>query len=86
MYFSATNVSEIDAAFAETVKRQIGTLYVVPDAYFITRAGRLAELSNRYAVPTSAEMPEFPHLGGLTSYGMDLRDINRLAGIYVAGF
>ena len=82
-YFSATNVSEIDAAFAETVKRRIGALYVVPDAYFITEAGRLAELSNRYAVPTSAEMPEFPHLGGLTSYGMDLRDMNCLAGIYV---
>jgi putative ABC transport system substrate-binding protein len=83
MYFSATNVSEIDTAFAETVKRRIGALYLVPDAYFITQAGRLAELSNRYAVPTSAEMPEFPHLGGLTSYGMDLRDMNRLAGIYV---
>ena len=42
----------------------------------------LAELSAQYAVATSAEMPEFPRVGGLTSYGTDLRDTMRLAGVY----
>ncbi len=81
-YFNAANVSEIETAFAEISNERIGALYVVPDGYFITRSDLFAKLSNQYAVPTSAEMPEFPHLGGLTSYGMDLRDMNRLAGVY----
>lgn len=81
-YFNAAKVSEIETAFAEISKERIGALYVVPDGYFITRSDLFAKLSNQYAVPTSAEMPEFPHLGGLTSYGMDLRDMNRLAGVY----
>jgi putative ABC transport system substrate-binding protein len=82
MYFDASTVSEMDAAFAEVVKQRIGALYVTPDAFFIAQARQLAELSNRYAVPTSAEMREFPLFGGLMSYGMDLREMIRLVGIY----
>jgi putative ABC transport system substrate-binding protein len=82
IYLTATSAGEIETAFAKIVEQKIGALYVTPDAFFITQAQLLANLSNRYAVPTSAEMPEFPHSGGLTSYGMDLQDMNRLAGIY----
>ena len=81
-YFSAANSSEIEFAFAEISKQQIRALYIAPDGYFITQSEPLAKLANKYSVPTSAEMPEFPLLGGLTSYGMDLGDMNRLAGAY----
>ena len=81
-YLSATNASEIEAAFAEISKQRLGALYVLADPYFIIKSGLLAKLSAQYAVPTSAEMPEFPRLGGLTSYGTDLRDTMRLAGVY----
>ena len=81
-YFSAANSSEIESAFAEISKQQIRALYIAPDGYFITQSEPLAKLANKYSVPTSAEMPEFPLLGGLTSYGMDLGDMNRLAGTY----
>ena len=81
-YLSATNASEIEASFAEISKQRLGALYVVGDPYFITKSGLLAKLSAQYAVATSAEMPEFPRMGGLTSYGTDLRDTMRLAGVY----
>ena len=74
--------ARLNSAFAEISKQHIRALYIVPDAYFITQAEPLAKLASKYTVPTSAEMPEFPLLGGLTSYGMDLRDMNRLAGAY----
>jgi putative ABC transport system substrate-binding protein len=80
-YLNATNAGEIEAAFAEIAKQRIGALYVVPDPYFINQSKVFAEFSNQFAVPTSTEMLEFPRLGGLTSYGMDFRDMNRLAGI-----
>jgi ABC-type uncharacterized transport system substrate-binding protein len=81
-YLTASTVSDIDAAFAEINRQRIGALYVAPDGFFIAQARQLAELSNRYAVPTSAEMREFSMLGGLMSYGMDLQEMNRMAGVY----
>src|SRR5207249_945742 len=80
VYLSASTVSEIDAAFAEVAKHRGGALYVTPDPFYITQAGRLAELSNRYALRASAEMREFPLFGGLMSYGMNLREMSRLVG------
>lgn len=81
-YFSATDTGEVEAAFSEISKQRIGALYIVPDPFFITRSELLARFAKQYAVPASAEMPEFPHRGGLTSYGIDLREMNRLAGVY----
>jgi putative ABC transport system substrate-binding protein len=80
LFLPASTLNEIDAAFAEIVKQGVGALYIAPDPFFITQAGRLAELSNRYAIPTSAEMSEFPVAGGLVSYGMDLRQMSHLVG------
>jgi putative ABC transport system substrate-binding protein len=81
-YFTAADTSEIEAALAEISRLRIGALYIAPDAYFITKSELFARLSYQYAVPASAEMPEFPHLGGLTSYGADPREMIRLAGVY----
>jgi len=83
VYLSASTLSEIEAAFAEIAKQKFGSLYITPDPYFINQAARLAELSTRYAVPASAEMREYPVSGGLMSYGLDLQEMNRLAGNYV---
>jgi putative ABC transport system substrate-binding protein len=82
-FLPASTIGEVEAAFAGAARRGVGALYITPDPYFITQAGPLAELSNRYAVPTAAEMREFPLAGGLMSYGADLREMNRRAGTLV---
>jgi putative ABC transport system substrate-binding protein len=83
IYLTASTLSEIDAAFVEIARHGgVGALYIAPDPFFITQAGRLAELSNRYAVPASTEMREFPFSGGLMSYGVDTREMQRVAGTF----
>jgi putative tryptophan/tyrosine transport system substrate-binding protein len=43
---------------------------------------QLATLTLRHAVPAIFPFREFPAAGGLASYGTDLADTYRLAGIY----
>jgi ABC-type uncharacterized transport system substrate-binding protein len=40
-------------------------------------------LATRYAIPAISELREFTVAGGLISYGADLRELARQAGIYV---
>ena len=43
----------------------------------------VGELAVQYGLPTMAAFKEFPHAGGLMSYGPDLADLYRKAGAYV---
>jgi putative tryptophan/tyrosine transport system substrate-binding protein len=73
---------EIDTAFATVVQQQIGALLVGSDPFFVSRRDQLAALAARHAVPTIYELREFAEAGGLISYGTDLADVYRQAGIY----
>jgi putative tryptophan/tyrosine transport system substrate-binding protein len=46
--------------------------------------GQIISLAARAAVPMVYEWPEFVEEGGLMSYGTDLADIWRQAGVYAA--
>ena len=46
------------------------------------RKGQLAALAVRHALPTIFQYREFAAAGGLLSYGSDITDSYRLAGIY----
>ena len=52
------------------------------DAYYNANAWLLAELSLRYRVPTIYEYTEFTDAGGLMSYGGNIKESYRWAGIY----
>jgi len=49
---------------------------------FNTQTAKLAELALRYAIPALYPTHDFAEAGGLMSYGTDLRDAWRQAGIY----
>jgi len=80
---NASTEREIDTAFATLVQQQIGALLVGSDPLFVSRRDQLVALAARHAVPTIYESREFAEAGGLISYGTDLDDVYRQAGIYV---
>lgn len=83
-FLHARTIDEIDAAFAKAAALRVGGLVVAADAFFASKAKQTAAFAVREHMPTSHEVPEFAVAGGLMSYGADLGDAYRLAGLYAA--
>jgi putative ABC transport system substrate-binding protein len=79
---AATN-REIDAAFATLMQSHAEALLVAPDAFFANRRVQLALLAVRYRIPAIYVAREFAEAGGLMSYGPELAEMYRQAGIYI---
>ena len=79
---NASTEREFDAAFARVVQLHAGGLVVAPDIIFNSRAQQLAALTLKHAVPAVHTVREFAVAGGLMSYGGDIRETHRQAGIY----
>jgi putative ABC transport system substrate-binding protein len=80
LHASADN--ELDAVFASLTQLRAGGLVIGGEPFFNSRVKQLAALSIRYAVPTVYQLPEFTAAGGLASYGGNLTDALRVAGLY----
>jgi putative ABC transport system substrate-binding protein len=78
----ASNNRDIDSAFANLVQKRIGALLVGPDTFFLRRRVQLVTLAARDRVPVIYWSREFTEIGGLMSYGTNLGDAWRQAGIY----
>jgi putative ABC transport system substrate-binding protein len=60
-----------------------GGLVIETGAVFTTRMDQLAALALRHQMPATYQFREFAAAGGLASYGGNLAEGYRLAGIYV---
>jgi putative tryptophan/tyrosine transport system substrate-binding protein len=80
----ARNDAEIENAFTKLAQAKESVLVIGADAYFNSKSRLLAELALRYRLPTIYEHSEFTDAGGLMSYGGDIRESYRWAGIYAA--
>jgi putative ABC transport system substrate-binding protein len=78
----AATAGEIDAAFAGLGRLHADALVIGDDVYFTSRREQLVALASRYAIPTIERWREFAAAGGLISYGPDLAEVSRQAGIY----
>jgi len=78
----ASSESDFDAVFATAARLQATGLIVGPDSLFNARIEQLAALSVRRALPTVYQWREFAAAGGLLSYGSNISDVFRQAGVY----
>jgi putative tryptophan/tyrosine transport system substrate-binding protein len=79
----ASNDTELEAAFSVMQDKHIGGLVIAADPFANSRIKEIAALSLRYGAPAIFVNPQFATLGGLMSYGGNIVETHRLAGIYV---
>jgi putative ABC transport system substrate-binding protein len=79
----ASSEREIDSAFESMAQRRAGALFICGDPFFTSRRAQLASLAARYGIPASYSFRDFVSAGGLMSYGPNLLDLHRQAGVYV---
>ena len=79
----ATTGSEIDAAFAVLVRHKVDVLLINTDPFLLGQREQIVQLAARHKVPTIYFLREFVDAGGLMSYGPNIANGYRQAGIYV---
>jgi putative ABC transport system substrate-binding protein len=81
--YNASSPTELDATFEAIARDHIPALSVAADPFFDTRRDQLVALAAQRAVPVMYQFRQYPAAGGLMSYGPDVPDAYRQAGIYV---
>jgi putative tryptophan/tyrosine transport system substrate-binding protein len=79
----ASNEREIAVAFETFAQEHVDALLVCSDPYFFGEREKIVSLAARYKLPAIYEWREFAQAGGLASYGTNLFDNYRMAGVYV---
>ena len=78
----ASNQSEIDAAFATAMQVRAGAMLVGADPFLNSQRDKIVALAARQALPAVYEQREHALAGGLMSYGTNLSEGYRQAGVY----
>jgi ABC-type uncharacterized transport system substrate-binding protein len=78
----ASNILEIDAAFASLVRKRADALVAGADSFFFNRRLQLATLATRHGIPAVYNAREYAEAGGLMSYGTSLMEAFRQVAIY----
>jgi putative ABC transport system substrate-binding protein len=79
---NARSEADFDTVFATVLEQHAGALFVGGDPLFTSRRARLVALAAQHAIPASYSFRDFALAGGLMSYGADLLDVHRRAGVY----
>jgi putative tryptophan/tyrosine transport system substrate-binding protein len=79
---NASSERDFDGVFAKLSQLRVGGLVLGGDAFFNSRSEQLAALTVHHAVPSIFQHRQFAAAGGLMSYGSDIPELYRLAGIY----
>jgi putative ABC transport system substrate-binding protein len=82
LFVNASRPSEIETAFADLVQQRADALQVSSDGFLLTHPDQIVALAARHAVPAIYAWRQFMAVGGLMSYGTNIRDAWRQAGIY----
>jgi putative ABC transport system substrate-binding protein len=80
--FNASTSSDISRAFTAIAEERLGALLVGTDPFFVDRRAELVARVAQLRVPAIYPFREFAAAGGLVSYGSNLANAYRQAGIY----
>jgi putative tryptophan/tyrosine transport system substrate-binding protein len=78
----AATEQDLEPAFASMVQLKVGALLQGADPFFNTVRDQIVSLAARHAIPAIYEQRAFVAAGGLMSYGTNLADAYRQAGVY----
>ena len=78
----ADTEQKIDEAFASMALQRVAGLVVENDAFLNSRREQIVALAARHKVPAIYAYREHIQAGGLISYGTDVNEMYRQAGIY----
>jgi putative tryptophan/tyrosine transport system substrate-binding protein len=78
----ASNEHQIEAAFAAFAEKRLDAVMVAADAYFRSRRDQFAVLAAQYVLPVTYAVREHAVAGGLMSYGTNIVEAYRQAGVY----
>jgi len=81
-FLQASNEREIDAAFVALVQDRPDALLVGPGPFLDSRRNQLVALAAKAKIPAGYETRATAVAGGLVSYGADVGDAYRQAGVY----
>jgi putative tryptophan/tyrosine transport system substrate-binding protein len=79
---NAATEQDLEPAFTSMVQLKVGALLQAADPFFNTVRDQIVSLAARHAIPAIYEQRAFVAAGGLMSYGTNLADAYRQAGVY----
>jgi putative ABC transport system substrate-binding protein len=79
---SAASENEIDNAFASLAQQRIEALVLDTELFFNNRRNQIAALATRYGIAVSGYRRDIADAGGLMTYGANILDGYREAGVY----
>jgi putative tryptophan/tyrosine transport system substrate-binding protein len=81
-FFRTSSSREIDAAFATFTREPPDALFVGVDGFFNSRRVQFVHQASHHRLPAIYTGREFSEIGGLMSYGTNIADAYRQAGVY----
>jgi len=78
----ASDSREIDAAFVALAGKRVDALVVGTDSFFFGRRVQITTLATRHGLPSIYNARDYAEAGGLMTYGTNLTDGFRQAGVY----
>jgi putative tryptophan/tyrosine transport system substrate-binding protein len=79
---TTSGISEVEAGFTSIAQRGVNGILITNDPVFFRERHRLAALVARTGLPAIFNDRLFAEAGGLMSYGTDIANGFRLAGVY----
>jgi ABC-type uncharacterized transport system substrate-binding protein len=79
---NANTTREIDAAFDSIDRERPDALFVAGSPFLNVRVIQVVQLATFYRLPATYALREFVQAGGLMSYGANIADAFRQAGVY----